>query len=119
MRDFKNLTPEAQAELESFAKYLRSGGRRAHGKDFAAWRKDGELEMRVLPENYWREVWHDAECRSPCYHRNEFLTIEDGSRLRLYECVRCSTKVFAGLDARRHVVHRAYAPVASTGERPE
>jgi hypothetical protein len=67
-----------------------------------------QTQMRVTPENFWREVWHDAECRSPCYHRNEYLTIEDGSALRLYECVKCGTKVYAGLDSQRRVTHRPY-----------
>ena len=64
---------------------------------------------QVSPENYWREVWHHShECRSgPMKRLEERLEIEDGSKLRLFECASCGTRLFAGLDARRMVVWRA------------
>lgn len=66
-------------------------------------------EMRVNPQNYWSEVWHrDCPDRSPCRHLDEYMTIEDGSKLRAFECIACETRVFAGLDADRFVVHRPY-----------
>jgi hypothetical protein len=71
---------------------------------------------RVLPENYWREVWHDAPCRGPMKRHRETLAIEDGSVLALYECLACHVRVFAGLDATRRVVTRA-APQLPEGAR--
>ena len=65
---------------------------------------------RVMPENNWREVWHDG-CpkRGPMKRLVEFR-IEDGSMLWLYECLGCGVRVYAGLDAKRTIVTRAAAP---------
>lgn len=38
--------------------------------------------------------------------QRETLTI-DGSQLTLYECLSCSVRVFAGIDAQRRIVQRA------------
>lgn len=82
--------------------------------------RDGEpsetpSRVRVIPENYWREVWHDG-CpnRGPMRRLSGTLTIEDGSVLRLYECLGCPVRTYAGLDTKRRVVTRP-APAAPGG----
>jgi hypothetical protein len=66
---------------------------------------------RVLPENNWREVWHE-NCTAgdsrpyPMRHMGERLTIEDGSVLRLFVCLKCGARVFAGIDANNRLTHR-------------
>jgi hypothetical protein len=65
--------------------------------------------MRVAPENYWRNVFHDD-----CSQRGggimkrypHSLTIEDGSKLQLFECLHCGERCYAGLNAGRHVTVR-------------
>lgn len=95
------------------------------------WAKDGKMadvtieqsphdkpdnKIRVMPENYWRDVWHEnceingRQRAMPMLHLKDRLTIEDGSELRLYECTNCHARVFAGLDANRFVVTREAPP---------
>lgn len=70
--------------------------------------RDGRTEsVRVLPENFWREVWHDGCARrGMMIERKERITIEDGSVLRLWECLMCGARCFAGLNAKRVIVTR-------------
>jgi hypothetical protein len=66
-------------------------------------------DVRVWPENHWREVWHDAPCRGPMKRHSETLTIEDGSVLRLYECLACGARAYAGVDRQRRIITQARA----------
>lgn len=63
--------------------------------------------MQISPENYWREVWH-CDCvpgrgNGIMKRQNHYMAIEDGSTLRLFECLHCGEKCYAGLDAQRRV----------------
>jgi hypothetical protein len=75
----------------------------------------------LWPENFWREVWHRDCPKSPCGIYvpvpGESMTIEDGSKLRLWKCLACGVRVYAGLDSRRFVVRRtAELPIPETPE---
>lgn len=63
----------------------------------------------VEPENGWHQVWHRG-CpeRGPMRWRRDHvgLLIEDGTSLRLYECLGCGRFLYAGVDARRFIVTR-------------
>lgn len=60
--------------------------------------------LRVLPENNWRDVWHDAPCRGIMKRLPKFRDLPDGGRLRLCECMTCGTRMYAGLNGDRRVV---------------
>ena len=69
--------------------------------------------VRVRPENFWREVWHeDCPERGPMVRLAGRLTIDDGTVLREYECLGCGVRCYAGLDANRFVVTRLRFPEA-------
>ena len=63
-------------------------------------------DVRIWPENHWREVWHDAPCRGPMKRHADTITIEDGSTLRRYVCVACGAETYAGVNSRREIVSR-------------
>lgn len=79
-----------------------------------------KCQLSVWPENFWREVWHDG-CvkRGPMRgHRQETLTIEDGSTLTRFECLGCGVNCYAGLDTQRHIVTRPYPAVSPETAQP-
>lgn len=66
--------------------------------------------LKVWPENFWRDVWHDAPCRGIMKHHNQFRHVreeEDINVLRLFECMTCGTTFYAGLNKDRRIVVEA------------
>lgn len=63
----------------------------------------------VMPEAYWRDVWHSPcpenndRC-SPMKHLQHTDYLDDGSPVKLFECTKCGCWRMAGLDAQRRVV---------------
>lgn len=75
---------------------------------------------QIAPENFFSRVFH-TNCPKwmDGYPKRNLtsgvmlrhlahVTIEDGSHLRLWECLHCGVKCYAGLDASRRVTVRPY-----------
>jgi len=66
---------------------------------------------KINPENFWREVWHDAPCRGPMKRLNEYVFLpEEGYSIRAWECMACGLKMYAGLDKDCRIITRPYSP---------
>ena len=77
-----------------------------------------EYVPQISPENFWRNVFHtDCPARSgimKAQGQEHDRQLEDGSWLRLYECLMCGVFAHAGLNAKRFVIVKpATAPIPS------